>query len=408
VESPASAGLFAFEATFSSILPHGNVHPPKGKKKLEGVRRQMNRRRFLRNAGIGAASTAAATTLAAPAIAQSMPELKWRLTSSFPKSLDTIYGAAEQMAKVVAEATDNKFQIRVFASGEIVPGLQVADAVQNGTVEMGHTASYYFFGKDPTFALATAVPFGLNARQQDAWLTQAGGEQLLNDFFKNYKIFAIACGNTGTQMGGWFRKEIKTVDDLKGLKFRIGGFAGQVVTKLGVIPQQIAGGDIYPALEKGTIDAAEWVGPYDDQKLGFNKIAPYYYYPGWWEGGPTLHAFINIDKWNELPKPYQAIVRAACAEANTWMLTKYDAQNPKALRELVANGTKLTPFSQPIMEASFAAATEVYAETNAKNANFKKVYDSMTAFRKDEVLWFRVAEGGFDNFMARLSAQSKL
>jgi TRAP-type mannitol/chloroaromatic compound transport system substrate-binding protein len=408
VESPASAGLFAFEATFSSILPHGNVHLPKGKKKLEGVRRQMNRRRFLRNAGIGAASTAAATTLAAPAIAQSMPELKWRLTSSFPKSLDTIYGAAEQMAKVVAEATDNKFQIRVFASGEIVPGLQVADAVQNGTVEMGHTASYYFFGKDPTFALATAVPFGLNARQQDAWLTQAGGEQLLNDFFKNYKIFAIACGNTGTQMGGWFRKEIKTVDDLKGLKFRIGGFAGQVVTKLGVIPQQIAGGDIYPALEKGTIDAAEWVGPYDDQKLGFNKIAPYYYYPGWWEGGPTLHAFINIDKWNELPKPYQAIVRAACAEANTWMLTKYDAQNPKALRELVANGTKLTPFSQPIMEASFAAATEVYAETNAKNANFKKVYDSMTAFRKDEVLWFRVAEGGFDNFMARLSAQSKL
>jgi TRAP-type mannitol/chloroaromatic compound transport system substrate-binding protein len=408
VESPASAGLFAFEATFSSILPHGNVHLPKGKKKLEGVRRQMNRRRFLRNAGIGAASTAAATTLAAPAIAQSMPELKWRLTSSFPKSLDTIYGAAEQMAKVVAEATDNKFQIRVFASGEIVPGLQVADAVQNGTVEMGHTASYYFFGKDPTFALATAVPFGLNARQQDAWLTQAGGEQLLNDFFKNYKIFAIACGNTGTQMGGWFRKEIKTVDDLKGLKFRIGGFAGQVVTKLGVIPQQIAGGDIYPALEKGTIDAAEWVGPYDDQKLGFNKIAPYYYYPGWWEGGPTLHTFINIDKWNELPKPYQAIVRAACAEANTWMLTKYDAQNPKALRELVANGTKLTPFSQPIMEASFAAATEVYAETNAKNANFKKVYDSMTAFRKDEVLWFRVAEGGFDNFMARLSAQSKL
>jgi TRAP-type mannitol/chloroaromatic compound transport system substrate-binding protein len=408
VESPASAGLFAFEATFSSILPHGNVHLPKGKKKLEGVRRQMNRRRFLRNAGIGAASTAAATTLAAPAIAQSMPELKWRLTSSFPKSLDTIYGAAEQMAKVVAEATDNKFQIRVFASGEIVPGLQVADAVQNGTVEMGHTASYYFFGKDPTFALATAVPFGLNARQQDAWLTQAGGEQLLNDFFKNYKIFAIACGNTGTQMGGWFRKEIKTVDDLKGLKFRIGGFAGQVVTKLGVIPQQIAGGDIYPALEKGTIDAAEWVGPYDDQKLGFNKIAPYYYYPGWWEGGPTLHTFINIDKWSELPKPYQAIVRAACAEANTWMLTKYDAQNPKALRELVANGTKLTPFSQPIMEASFAAATEVYAETNAKNANFKKVYDSMTAFRKDEVLWFRVAEGGFDNFMARLSAQSKL
>jgi TRAP-type mannitol/chloroaromatic compound transport system substrate-binding protein len=243
----------------------------------------------------------------------------------------------------------------------------------------------------------------------DAWLTQGGGEQLLNDFFKAYNIFAIATGNTGCQMGGWFRKEIKTVDDLKGLKMRIGSvLAGQVMNKLGVVPQQIAGGDIYPALEKGTIDAAEWVGPYDDQKLGFNKIAPNYYYPGWWEGGPSIHTFIALDKWNALPKPYQAIVRAACAEANTWMTTKYDAQNPKALRELVAGGTKLAPFSAAIMEASFNAANEVYAETNAKNPAFKKVYDSMTAFRKEEVLWFRVAEDTFDNFMARQSAANKI
>jgi TRAP-type mannitol/chloroaromatic compound transport system substrate-binding protein len=369
----------------------------------------MQRRKFLRTAGVGGATIAAAGALAAPAIAQSMPELKWRLTSSFPKSLDTLYGAAEHMAKVVAEATDNKFQIHVFAAGEIVPGLQVADAVQNGTVEMGHTASYYYSGKDLTFALATAVPFSLNTRQMDAWLTQGGGEQLLNDFFKAYNIFAIATGNTGCQMGGWFRKEIKVVDDLKGLKMRIGSvLAGQVMSKLGVVPQQIAGGDIYPALEKGTIDAAEWVGPYDDQKLGFNKIAPNYYYPGWWEGGPAIHTFIGLDKWNTLPKPYQAIVRAACAEANTWMTTKYDAQNPKALRELVAGGTKLAPFSAAIMEASFSAANEVYAETNAKNPAFKKVYDSMTAFRKEEVLWFRVAENTFDNFMARQSAANKI
>jgi TRAP-type mannitol/chloroaromatic compound transport system substrate-binding protein len=274
---------------------------------------------------------------------------------------------------------------------------------------MGHTASYYYSGKDLTFALATAVPFSLNTRQMDAWLTQGGGEQLLNDFFKAYNIFAIATGNTGCQMGGWFRKEIKVVDDLKGLKMRIGSvLAGQVMSKLGVVPQQIAGGDIYPALEKGTIDAAEWVGPYDDQKLGFNKIAPNYYYPGWWEGGPAIHTFIGLDKWNTLPKPYQAIVRAACAEANTWMTTKYDAQNPKALRELVAGGTKLAPFSAAIMEASFSAANEVYAETNAKNPAFKKVYDSMTAFRKEEVLWFRVAENTFDNFMARQSAANKI
>jgi TRAP-type mannitol/chloroaromatic compound transport system substrate-binding protein len=369
----------------------------------------MQRRKFLRTAGVGSAAVAASATLAAPAIAQSMPELNWRLTSSFPKSLDTLYGAAEFMSNAVAEATDSKFKIRVFAAGEIVPGLQVADAVQNGTVEMGHTASYYFSGKDLTFALGTAVPFGLNTRQMDAWLTHGSGEQLLNDFYKGFNIYAIATGNTGCQMGGWFRKEIKTVDDLKGLKMRIGSvLAGQVMTKLGVVPQQIAGGDIYPALEKGTIDAAEWVGPYDDQKLGFNKIAPNYYYPGWWEGGPTLHTFIALEKWNSLPKPYQATVRLACAAANTWMTAKYDAQNPKALRELVAGGTKLAPFSPAIMEASFNAATEVYAETNAKNAAFKKVYDSMTAFRKDEVLWFRVAENTFDNFMARQSAANKL
>jgi TRAP-type mannitol/chloroaromatic compound transport system substrate-binding protein len=220
----------------------------------------MKRRQFLQAAGLAAAATA----VAKPAIAQSMPELKWRLTSSFPKSLDTIYGAAEIFAKAVAEATDNKFQIQVFAAGEIVPGLAAADAVQNGTVEMCHTASYYYFGKDPTFAFGCAVPFGLNARQQNAWMYFGGGMELMNDFYKKFNIIAFPAGNTGAQMGGWFRKEIKAPADLNGLKMRIGGFAGTVLAKLGCVPQQIAGGDIYAALEKGTIDAAEWVGPYDD------------------------------------------------------------------------------------------------------------------------------------------------
>jgi len=368
----------------------------------------MQRRKFLRTAGVGGAAVAASAAVAAPAIAQSMPDLNWRMTSSFPKSLDTLWGGAEHLAKVVAEATDNKFKIRTFAAGEIVPGLQVADAVQNGTVEMGHTASYYFFGKDPTFALGTVVPFGLNTRQMDAWLMQGGGETLMNDFYKSYNIYSLAAGNTCAQMGGWFRKEIHTVDDLKGLKFRIAGVAGTMLAKLGVVPQQLAGGDIYPALEKGTIDAAEWVGPYDDQKLGFSKIAPNYYYPGWWEGNATLSAFINLEKWNALPKVYQSILRSACAETNMWVRTKYDADNPKALRELVASGTKLLPFSQPILEASFKAANETYAELMAKNANFKKVYESQMAFRKEEVLWFRVAENTFDNFMARQSAANKL
>src|SRR4029450_8367995 len=211
----------------------------------------MQRRRFLRTAGIGGGAVTVVGRLAAPAIAQTMPELKWRLASSFPKSLDTLYGAGEMLVKYAAEMTDNKFQIRIFAAGEIVPGLQVLDAVQNGTVEMGHTAGTYYVGKDPTFAFDTALPFGTNARQQEAWIRWGGGRELLNDLYKNYNVYNLPCGNTGAQMGGWFRKEIKSVDDLKGLKFRIAGIAGLVAAKLGCVPQQIAGGDIYPALEKG-------------------------------------------------------------------------------------------------------------------------------------------------------------
>ena len=357
----------------------------------------MKRRQFI-TAGAGLAATA----VAAPVIAQSMPEVKWRLTSSFPKSLDTIYGASEVLAKAVAEATDNKFQIQVFAAGEIVPGLQAADAVQSGTVEACHTAPYYYVGKDPTFAFGTAVPFGLNARQQNAWILHGGGMALLNEFYKNYNIFALQGGNTGCQMGGWFRKEIKTPADLSGLKMRIGGFAGQVLSKLGSVPQQIAGGDIYPALEKGTIDAAEWVGPYDDQKLGFNKVAPFYYYPGWWEGGAMLQFFINQAKYNELPKHYKAILEAASQQASTDMQAKYDAKNPAALIDLVRNGgAQLRAFPQEVMEACFKSANEVYAETNAKNAAFKKIHDAHMAFRNDGYLWWQIAEYTFDNFMIR-------
>jgi TRAP-type mannitol/chloroaromatic compound transport system substrate-binding protein len=361
----------------------------------------MKRRQFLTSAGAGLATAA----VAMPAIAQSAPEIKWRLTSSFPKSLDTIYGASEVFAKAVAEMTDNKFQVQVFAAGEIVPGLQAADAVTNSTVEMCHTASYYYVGKDPTFALGTAVPFGLNSRQQDAWMMYGNGLELLNEFYAGYNIHATMGGNTGCQMGGWFRKEIKTVADLQGLKMRIGGFAGRVLQKLGSVPQQIAGGDIYPSLEKGTIDAAEWVGPYDDQKLGFNKVAPFYYYPGWWEGGAMLHFFINKAKYEGLPKTYKAIVDAASHLANTDMQAKYDARNPGALKQLVAAGTQLRPFPQEVMEACFKAANELYAETTATNAKFKKVHDSYMAFRNDEYLWWQVAEYTYDNFMIRARAR---
>src|SRR6476469_913982 len=372
--------------------------------KRQGARweEQMKRRQFLTAMGAGAAATA----IAAPAIAQSSPTLKWRLTASWPKSLDTLYGTCEMLSKYVSEATDGKFQIQSFAAGEIVPGLQVLDAVQNGTVELGHSAQYYYIGKDPTWALFCAVPFGLNARQQNAWFYDGEGQKLIDDFGAKFNSKCLLMGNTGCQMGGWFRKEIKTVDDFKGLKMRIGGWAGKTRGKLGLIAQQIAGGDIYPALEKGTIDAAEWVGPYDDEKLGFYKVAKYYYYPGWWEGGTANHILINLAKWNDLPKSYQAIVQAAAAYANVEETAKYDARNPAALKRLVANGTQLRPFPQTVMEACLKASNEVNAETSAANADYKKVWDSIVAFRNDEYLWWQVAEYTYDTFMIRTRPRS--
>jgi TRAP-type mannitol/chloroaromatic compound transport system substrate-binding protein len=344
---------------------------------------------------------AADAKVSAPAVVQSMPELKWRCTSSFPKSLDTLYGAAEAFAKAVADLTDNRFQIQVFAANEIVPGLQAADAVSGGRVEMAHTASYYYVGKDPAYAFGTIVPFGLNTRMQNAWMFFGGGMELMNDFYKKANIYAIPAGNTGAQMGGWFRKEIKEPGDFNGLKFRIGGIAGRVLQKLGCVPQMIAGGEIYSALEKGAIDAAEWVGPYDDEKLGLSRVAPYYYYPGWWEGSAMLHNFINLDKWEALPPAYKAVIRVASEMANGWMQAKYDALNPAALRKLLAGGAQLRPFSQPVLDACLNASLELYHEISATNAEFKKMYEAMTAFRADQYLWWQVAEYSNDTFMIR-------
>src|SRR5438874_2351034 len=352
---------------------------------------RMKRRQFLKTAGLGVAGTA----IAAPAIAQSMPELRWRLTASWPKSLDTLFGACTSLAKYVSEATDGKFQIQVFAAGELVPGLQVLDAVQNGTVEMGHSAQYYYIGKDPTWALFCAFPFGLNARQQNAWFYDGDGQKLIDEFGATFNTKCLLMGNTGTQMGGWFRKEINNVGDLNGLKMRIGGWAGKTMAKLGVVPQQLAGGDIYPALEKGTIDAAEWVGPYDDEKLGFVKIARYYYYPGWWEGGAQNTNFISLDKWNALPPAYQSIIRSCSALQHEWELAKYDANNPEALKRLVSQGAQLRPFPPAVMEAAFTASLELYREIAAENPLFKKVLESTQAFRNDQYLWWQIAEYGF-------------
>jgi TRAP-type mannitol/chloroaromatic compound transport system substrate-binding protein len=355
----------------------------------------VERRSFLKKAAAGVA----ATTVAAPAIAQSQPSIQWRLAASWPKSLDTLYGGAELVARRVGEITDGKFTIRAFAAGEIVPALQVLDAVQAGTVELGHTATYYYFGKDPAFALGTSVCFGMNTRQNNAWFYFGGGREAMEPLFKDYGCIAIPAGNTGCQMGGWYRKEIKSLDDLKGMKMRIGGMAGLILAKLGVVPQLIGGPDIYPALEKGTIDAAEWVGPYDDEKLGFNKIAPYYYSPGYWEGGPTLMTLVNEKKWNELPKSYQAALLAACGEANCWMPAKYDAQNPDAMRRLIASGTKLRRFPTAVLEAAEKASYELYEELKTKSKHWARIYPQWLKFRDEQFQWFRVAESTYDNYV---------
>jgi TRAP-type mannitol/chloroaromatic compound transport system substrate-binding protein len=355
----------------------------------------MERRKFLQHAGLGGILAAGV----APAMAQSLPNIKWRLTSSFPKSLDTIYGGAEVFASRVKAITGGKFDIQVFASGEIAPGPQALDVTQNGTVECCHTCSYYFVGKDRTFAFGTAVPFGMNARQMNAWIYYGGGQKLLDEFYSNYNVVSFAAGNTGVQMGGWFRKEINTLADVKGVKMRIAGLGGAVFSALGMVTQQIPGSDIYPALEKGTIDAAEWVGPYDDEKLGFYKVAKNYYFPGWWEPGPVIHLFVNRDAWNKLPKEYQAAVEAAAYEANVTMMAEYDHKNPAALVRLVGQGVKLKKYSAEIMEAAYKASVDLYAEESGKNPAFKKVYTDYLKYQKTLNQWFGVAELGMDQFL---------
>ena len=357
----------------------------------------MKRRQFIKAASVGLA----ASTIAAPAVAQSMPEVKWRMTASWPKSLDTLFGACRSAGESGRRGDRQQIPDPDLRRRRNRAGVAGARRRSNGTVEIAHTASYYYFGKDPTFAFGTSVAFGPNQRLNQGWFIRAAASEVLNEFYKKYNVMMLLCGNTGCQMGGWFRKEIKTVDDLKGLKFRIGGFAGRVMQKLGGVPQLLGAPDIYPALEKGTIDAAEWVGPYDDEKLGFYKVAKYYYTPGWWEGGSMLGAFINIDKWNSLPKNYQAILRNAAAYANNWCIAKYDQVNPPALKRLIANGTQLRAFSPQIMEACWKAAKELHGDIAKTNASFKKVYDSMEAFQGAAYPWFRVAELNYDSFMIR-------
>jgi len=355
----------------------------------------MERRSFIGKTGLAGVLAASM----APAVVHSQTALRWRLASSFPKSLDTIFGTAEVFAKKVGEMSGGKFQITVHAAGELMPAFGVVDGVQAGTVEAAHTAPYYFFGKDDVFALGCAIPFGLNSRQMTAWMFEGNGLKLMRDFYARYNIINFPGGNSGAQMGGWYRKQVKSLDDIKGLKMRISGFAGKVLERMGGVPQSLPGGEIYQGLEKGTIDAAEWIGPYDDLKLGFNKVTTFYHYPGWWEGGPQFDFYINDKAFNALPAEYKAIVEAAAAQAHIYMQARYDAKNPAALKTLISGGTKLAPFPKDVLDSAFKNSMALYSELNDKNPEWKKIYEDFSAFRKEEHTWFRFTEASFDRYM---------
>ncbi|HVL58901.1 MAG TPA: TRAP transporter substrate-binding protein DctP [Burkholderiaceae bacterium] len=353
----------------------------------------MKRRFFLSAGGVGAAAAAA------PFVVRAQPAVRWRMPSSFPKSLDTVWGNAAVLSERVAKLTDGKFTISAHPAGELVPPLQVLDAVQNGTTECGHTAGFYYTGKDASLVFDTGVPFGMTPRQHAAWMLYGGGLQAMREVYARFDVVQFPCGNTGAQMGGWFRREIKTVDDLKGLRIRTPGFLGLVYSKLGAVPQQIAGGDIYPAMERGTIDAVEWVGPYDDEKLGFHKVAKFYYGPGVLELNASLAFIVNRKAYDALPPAYREALQSACNDASVDMLAKYDANNIIALKRLVGSGVTLASWPQDVMRAMQKAAAEVLSEYAAKDAGFEKILKNWRAFRDDQILWSSVNDGAAERFL---------
>ncbi len=365
----------------------------------------MQRRKLLGSGATAVSAAVGAGILSACTIRREeesgssiQPKIRWRMATSWPPSLDTIYGGAETISRRVNELSGGNFQIKPYAAGELVPGLEVLDAVQAGSVECGHTASYYYIGKNPGFAFGTSVPFGLTAQQQNAWLYEAGGNDAINNLYADFGVISFPAGNTGAQMGGWFKRKLEGLSSLQGLKMRIPGLGGKVLAQLGVNVQVLPGGEIYLALERGAIDAAEWTGPYDDEKLGLAKAARFYYYPGWWEPGPTLAALVNQQAWSKLPSEYQAMFNTACYEANLTMLSRYDNLNGAALQRLLKGNTELVPYDQSILKAAQEAAFQLYSDTAAKDASFRSLLQQWQGFRKEVYAWNKVNEFSFARF----------
>lgn len=367
----------------------------------------MKRRKFLTGAAVGTATAAtlascnqaSESTSSSPTVqTDSNPAVEWRMASSYTPSLDTVYGGSEAFVQRVSDMTDGKFQITIFAAGELVPGLEVLDAVQQGTVQAGHTNSYYYRGKNEALAFDTAVPFGMNFRQQTAWLYQGGGLDLVHELLSDFNIISFPAGSTGTQMGGWWKQEINSASDLEGINMRIPGLGGSVLERLGVNVQNLAGGEIFQALQLGTIDAAEWVGPYDDEKLGLHNAASIYYYPGWWEPASQYSLYFNLDEWNKLPTTYQEVLKVAAAATHADIMARYDARNPAALAKLLNEGVQLTRFSDEIMTVAREAAFDLYEELASADAAYNKIYTAWKQFQADSNRWFSTSEFGFTDF----------
>ena len=357
----------------------------------------MNPRRALLK-GAGLAGILAAGS--APAVTMARRNIRWRLASSFPRSMDALFGGADRFARNLLDATDGRFVVTTYAAGEVVPAFSVVDAVQNHTVDCTHTAPYYFTGKNEAFAFDCAIPFGMNSRQQTAWMLEGNGMKLMRAFYAQYGIVNFVMGNSGTQMGGWYRREIRSVADLRGMRFRIGGFGSQIFAKLGAVPQTIPLADVHSAMERGALDAVEFVAPYDDLRLGLHKVAPYYYAPAWWEGSGQLALYVNARAWADLPDDYRRLVQIAASDAHVRVQAAYDARNPPAMKQLIAEGAKLTRTPREIIDAAFRASEELYAELNERNTDWRRIHEDYRRFLRDQVQWHRLAEDSYNQYMA--------
>lgn len=372
---------------------------------------QLDRRNFVRSAAATAA--AGATTGLACRSEQAAPSvhtrqrIRWRLASSFPRGLSLLYGINEQLADRLEQLSGGLFELRTYPAGELVPGLQVLDAVQQNTVQVGHTASYYYTGKNPALAFEIGLPFGLMASQQLAWLYRGGGLELMREVLADFNAISFPAGSTGSQMGGWFKQEVNSLDDLQGLKMRIPGIGGEVMSRLGVTVQVIAGGDVYPALERGAIDATEWAGPYDDEQLGFHEIAKNYYYPCWWEPGPVLSFYVNHDRWNELSLDYQAMFESATTEVAAHMTASYETLTPPALQRLLAAGVRLRRFPSDTLNAAFERSFELFEENAAADPGYRKIYEAWSTVREGSFHWYGSSARAYANFVLSRSAATK-